>query len=212
MNYNSTLYDILQSELINSGKNEFVDNGKIVAFNPDYTFMKKVIVYDTDVEKITNEILFHGVKLDNPEHDKKFKKQFINRFLNHSFKYQTIEMVSNQIINTFMNNMDFLNSYYNDIDLFITGKSIGTGKNSSNSISDSRVADSTLPQSEVNINVDNTILDYADSNTISRMKDKSESNNNNENLRYNIESLEKSRLLLEQVFDDFENKCFMFTW
>lgn len=35
---------------------------------------------------------------------------------------------------------------------------------------DNRNAESTLPQSEVNINVDNTNLDYADTNTISRDK------------------------------------------
>ena len=40
-----------------------------------------------------------------------------------------------------------------------------------NKTSDNRQADATLPQSEVNVNVDNTVLDYADNNTISRNKD-----------------------------------------
>lgn len=35
---------------------------------------------------------------------------------------------------------------------------------------DNRSADATLPQSQVNLNVDNTVLDYADTNTISRDK------------------------------------------
>ena len=40
--------------------------------------------------------------------------------------------------------------------------------------SDDRSAESTLPQSKVNIDVDNTVLDYADTNNISRKKSGSE--------------------------------------
>lgn len=42
------------------------------------------------------------------------------------------------------------------------------------SFKDNRSAESTLPQSKVNIDVDNTVLDYADTNNISRDKDTSE--------------------------------------
>lgn len=42
------------------------------------------------------------------------------------------------------------------------------------SFDDNRTAESTLPQSKVNIDVDNTVLDYADTNTISRDKNTSE--------------------------------------
>lgn len=42
------------------------------------------------------------------------------------------------------------------------------------SFDDNRTAESTLPQSQVNIDVDNTVLDYADTNTISRDKNTSE--------------------------------------
>lgn len=45
-----------------------------------------------------------------------------------------------------------------------------TTKGKGGSTDDNRSANATLPQSEVNINVDNTILNYADENNISRNK------------------------------------------
>lgn len=48
-----------------------------------------------------------------------------------------------------------------------------TSNTKTNSTDDNRSANATLPQSEVNINVDNTTLNYADENTISRNKNTS---------------------------------------
>lgn len=52
-------------------------------------------------------------------------------------------------------------------------------KNSGSSTDDNRSANATLPQSEVNINVDNTSLNYADENTISRNKNVNNSDTTN---------------------------------
>lgn len=49
--------------------------------------------------------------------------------------------------------------------------------NNGQSTDDNRSANATLPQSEVNINVDNTSLNYADENTISRNKNTHEDDN-----------------------------------
>lgn len=59
--------------------------------------------------------------------------------------------------------------------------------NSGNSTDDNRSANATLPQSEVNINVDNTNLNYADENNISRNKN-THTDNTSSNGKYNTDS------------------------
>jgi len=60
----TTLYSIIQSELIKKGLNEFVDTeGNLVLFNEEFQFMTKILTYDPDVQDIVNQ-LFQNVSLN----------------------------------------------------------------------------------------------------------------------------------------------------
>lgn len=208
----TTLFNILHSELINMGKSEMFYNGRVVAFDDDHTFIKKVLKYDDDVELIVNSTFFLGLTLEDSDHDRKFKRQWVNKFLYYRPNFQTVESFASKVSYVFMNNEDFLNTYYSDLDSYLTGLSTSKGKGRSKSIDDSRTANSTLPQNLVNVDVDNTVLDYADDNIIVRSKSESESDNDNKSNRFDLNTLVDSRNLLEDVFLQFEKHCFINTW
>lgn len=117
---------------------------------------------------------------------------------------------------------------------------------------DNRSAESTLPQSEVNLNVDDTVLDYADTNNISRDKSagtkdteskgtkdvhsegdkdgtldsrvngESDSKRNSQNetqanhegltKTYLVDNLEKIKNMRDEIFNIYDQKCFLHIW
>lgn len=210
---NTSLKDILQSELVNMGLNEFdFKDNQLQFFNDEYIFIKKIINYDDDVHNIVNNKIFYNLDLDDPEHDRKFKRHFINKFLENRPCYQTLEIFASKVINVFLNNIDFLNEYYTNIDNYIKGKNETGSTGNRQNISDNRMATATLPQNEINLNVDNTILDYADDNTISRNKETTIQDDSSDSFSYDLETLKESQNLLESVFNQFEKECFLKTW
>lgn len=209
---NTTLFNILHSELINLGHNELFNSNQITAFDDEFTFMKKVLKYDKDIEKIVTERFFLGLSLDNNEHDRKFKRHFINRFLHYQPAHQTMEIFGSSVSYVFLNNIDFLNEYYENIDDYMRGKNSSNRLGDEKRLSDNRHARATLPQTEINIDVDNTVLDYADSNDINRARDITERENNDTSFSMNIDNLEKARGLLRLVMEEFEATCFLKVW
>src|SRR5699024_9891721 len=87
----TTLYKIIQSELINRGHNEFFDkNNRLVLFNNEHQFIRKIMSYDEDIKNIVND-LFFSYELEHKEHDTHFKKMFLYRFINREINRQTVE-------------------------------------------------------------------------------------------------------------------------
>lgn len=205
---NTSIYTLISSELNNRGYSEF-KKGNMLA---DNNYITKILRYDKEVENIVNEKFFQGLQLDDIENDRIFKRHFLNRFLNHSISGQTMELFSSQLCFTFLNNIIFLNEYYNNLEDYITNKSISVSTGKDNQVSDNRIANSTLPQNQVNIDVDNSILGYADDNTISRQQNKSDTNKSDENKTFNMDNLINSRTILNDVFLEFENNCFLKVW
>lgn len=222
------LYDYIQSELIKRGFNEIVnDQGELVFFDDNYQFMKKIHSYDSDVEQIIND-LFLEQSLDSPDFDSHFKKGFMYRFINRRINRQTIESFQLELMSTFMQNQDYMNRIYQDMDKYITQNQIGkSNTNQTNeqhtdgtTISDNRNAFSNLPQNNVQLDVDSTVMNTATDNTVSRNKQsnnqQSDGETNSEtitdNKSYQLDELFKSNGLLEQIYNVFDVKCFMQTW
>ena len=226
MKITSTLHEILQAELINSGFNEFVqERGMKLSFSDsEYSFLYKMRNNDEDIYNISNRIIFLDKTLENPEDDKDFKQLFLNRFLARQIGFQTLERFSMAVISVFMENEKYLNTVYSDLQSYVDGieESESTSLNDSVDISKNsnnyRNAVTTLPQSEVNLDVDNTILDYADNNTISKQTEVGENTTtgtnteNSKRTRRSIDELKKSRRLIAEVFDEFDRRCFLHVW
>ena len=224
----TTLFNYFQSELIKRGYNEFVDNdGNLVFFEKEHQFTTKILSYDNDVSEIVNE-LFNGVTLDDPIHDKHFKKAFLYRFINRQINRQTIESFKMELLSVYMSNQTYINMVYNDLEKYIHQKSMSTSENeqvnnqnnTGTTTSDNRSAFADLPQSTANLDVNNTVMQYPSDNTISRNKQTNQQQSegsttnetNAENRSYQLDELLKSNGVLENILNIFDIKCFLQVW
>ena len=208
----TTLYNIIQSELIKKGFNEIVDHeGNLIYFDNDKQFMKKIFSYDQDISDIVND-LFNGSTLEDEEIDLHFKRSFFYRFINRQINKQTIESFKFELLSTFLMNEQFINRVYSDMEDYLTQKQMGqqddkktnkqentetnkqtnketnkqnnreTNNQNSDSVntSDDRSGYADLPQSSVNLDVDNSVMTSASNNTVSRNKQKNNNKSNTE--------------------------------
>lgn len=224
----TTLFNVLKSELQKKGFDEFVDSdGNLVLFDPEHQFMTKILNYDDDVAEIVDH-LFNGVSLNQREHDIHFKKSFTFRFLNRKINRQTVESFKAELSLTFMMKQGLLNSVYSDLEKYITQSTINesTNKQTNEQINqgetttDNRQAYAQLPQDNVQLDVDSTVMRYANDNTISRNKqsnnqtnnDKSNGESRSENKTYHLDMLVQGNDLMEVILNHFDIKCFSQFW
>lgn len=224
----TTIYNIIQSELIKRGYNEIVDeNDNLVFFDEDHQFMTKIFSFDDDISEIVND-LFNGMGLEDKEYDLHFKKNFLYRFINRKINKQTIESFKFELLSTFLMNQDYINRVYTDLDMYLTQKQINESENKQtnnqkvdgSSITDNRSAFADLPQSTVNLDVNDTNMKYPSDNTITRNKqiNKNETDgvntgeNTGKNITYQLDELFKTNGLLENIYNIFDVKCFLQVW
>lgn len=259
--HTTTLMEIIQSELQNAGFNEFVNDGKLTLYNQSYQFIQKVLHFDDDVKKIVDDIIFKGFSFSDERIDRYFKQAFTTRFLDREIGRQTVEAFASLVLYETLireeyiftvfgdelykyleNHVDFnsdeiqnqINEETKDDTQNETYKD-DTTSNGTN-VSDDREATSTLPQSEMNMNVDNDVLTFADNNTISKNKTNSNDDENRTGNRdttgntktngtqdttgnqkslqktYLMENLEKLYSIRERLFHDYDKKCFLHIW
>ena len=224
----TTLFNVIRSELIKKGLNEFVDDeGNLVLFNEEHQFMTKIFSYDEDVSEIVDN-LFSGLSLKDPDHDLHFKKTFIYRFINRRINRQTIESFKLELLSVFLTHQDYINRVYMDMEKYVTQTATSESQNKQTNqqqtdgttTSDNRSAFADLPQTAVNLDVDNTIMQYPSDNTISRHKQTNRqqtdgtttNESNSENKMYQLDVLLKSNGILENILNIFDVKCFMQVW
>lgn len=224
----TTLFNVIKSELINEGFNEFVDDdGKLIFFDQEQQFMTKMLTYDDDVSNIVDR-LFTGASLTNRENDEHFKKTFLMRFLNRQINFQTVESFRVALLSTFLMNQHYMNTVYTDLDNYITQSQINENTNKQtneqrtdgSTTADNRQAYAQLPQNNVQLDVDSTIMESANDNTISRNKQINQQENTgettgesrSENKSYQLNELLKASTIMENIFNEFDRKCFLQVW
>lgn len=213
MSKTATVYDLLESEIMKTGLNEYVDeNGQLIFFDSEYSIMSKILAYEDDIYQLMTKKFFIGQRLQDVEMDKKFKKAFLHRFLHREINRQTIEAFATQVVYTFMANEDFINRIYSDLDQYLLGKTTSNQDSSNTSTTDNRSAFSQLPQNNVHLDVDSTVMTTANDNTISRNKQATTQNQQNENSQYKLDELYKINGLIDMILDKFDIKCFLQTW
>jgi hypothetical protein len=232
--YTTTLFEYIQSELQRKGHNEFFDKTSnlqkdmnLTFYEDDYAFIKKVMLYDDDVKPIV-EYLFRGESLSDQTLNDEFKKAFANRFLNRQIGRQTIEDFSSQLAFTFNTLKRSLEVYYENYKDFmtggqttertLTGSKDTTGMN--NSTTQDREAFSSLPQNDINIDITNNVLQYADTNDVGFHKTSADSKQDETNQekevtqlnKFDIEQFLLNNTVLLDIFDIIDKKCFLQVW
>lgn len=215
-----TLFNYYKSELINRGLNEFVNaQGDLIFFKKEKQFMTKILTYDEDIQEITND-LFGDLKIEGASNDYHFKKMFLFRFINRQINRQTIESFQLQIMTTFLSNQHFIQRIYEDIEKFMVSENrsqqTNQQKSDGNTITDNRSATSELPQSNVQLDVDSSIMETANDNSISKNKQRNQSQSDgetiSENQSYQIDQLLKANGLMDMIMDKFDRACFIQIW
>lgn len=223
-----SLYDFMQSELIKRGLDEFEDEeGNLLYFKEESQFLSKILAYDDDVKDIINH-LFNGVSLTKREHDEHFKKTFLYRFINRRFNRQTVESFKLELMMTFLTQETFLNQLYENMEKYIHQSQINTQTNQQLTeqladgvtTTDNRQAYADLPQNDVQIDVDSTIMNSASDNTISRNKQQNQQQTEglstgtveSENKQFQFDTLFQSSSVMNRVLNLFDEHCFMQTW
>ena len=218
------LYDYYKSKLIEKGLNEFIsETGELILFDNEVQFTTKILKFDDDIKKITNE-LFNQLMLEDDFKDNHFKRNFLMKFIHRKIGTQTIEMFQMELMTTFLTYEHYINSLYNDLEKYILNENISNSQSAgdssdesiSNNITKNRQAFTTLPQNNINIDLNNDVLRSADDNTISNnstdstttntSKNNSESMNNSKS--YNLDQLVKSNHLFNNILDEFDKRCF----
>ena len=208
----TTLSDIIGSELSKSGKDEFYNNDEFVLYNDEFQFIKKIMKYDEDVHAIVTKVLFQEYTFPTDQTDRLIKKLFVNRFLDRSINRQTVEAFSAKLVYTCIVNESYIHEIASNIDRYIRAEKTNQNTGKSEDKSDNRSLFSTLPQSNVNLNVEDTVLDYGDTNDISRNKTNRSNESSFTSSEYNLENLLKTNGLLEAFFVKIDENCFMQTW
>lgn len=233
------IYNILLGELYKRGYNYYRDEktNKIVYLSDD-SLMQKILSYDPIVDDIVSIVFFNNNYLNLEEADIAFKYLWTSEFLTREIKYQTLELFSAKNTSLFYQYANIILAYFRDFDKYLTNTSETDTTGSSNStntqtiisnkndIINSNAIVSTLPQTEINMDLNNDTLTYADNNNISKTKNNSNSNTDTKNhtdgeniQKSSTRSYDISKLvtytktnILQEILNDFDKKCFLQTW
>lgn len=214
--YTTTLYEYIHSELRLAGHSEFLNDNRLTFFDDEYAFIQKVMKYDEDVQNIVNSKLFKNFKFSDESVEFDFKQAFVTRFLDREIGRQTIEGFASQLISVILQHYEYILMTFQNLNKYFSGESTQEYEDTENgsNTDEHREATSTLPQTEVNINVDHDELDFADENTI--QKDKHENNNerkgNSKSNTFNPDTLAKLFDAKEKIFEEIDRKCFLQVW
>ena len=227
----TNLYNIIESELQKNGLNEYFNDGKITAFDKNFSLYHKMLAFDEDVSRIVTDVLFNGFTF-SVEVDPLFKKMFTQRFLNREINRQTVEAFTGKVLYTTYAYQTYIETVFTDLLAYANNEATTTQNNLNHNvsvnvadgttISDGRQLESDLPQDNINLDVDNTVLDYGNRNSISRNKNKNDQTNtntsdgtqNNTSVASvkNLEVLIKSSGVLDELFNIYDKACFLQTW
>lgn len=219
---------LINSELQKKGNSEFVKDGKLVFFDEDEQFIQKIMKYDEDVEKIVTDKFFKGFTFQNEQTDHDFKKTFVNQFLDREIMFQTVEKFASQVIRLTLQYEKYIENAYEKYQELLTQESLhedqqdtesNTTQDSTNT-TDNRNLRSTLPQDEINMNIENTEMSYADENSIDKQQQKgNETGNqtgkeqgNSKDNNYNVETLKSLQNIFKDIFEIYDRYCFLHVW
>lgn len=193
---------------------ENVCKNQITYFNSDYSYFKLINNFNEEIYNLMNEEFFKGNVLKSKKADKEIKRIFFARFLNREIGRQTFEIFLSELLHILYTYDDILSFYYDNIEKYIQANKVNTVNNSSDNVVNNRSAFTTLPQNEVNLDLNNDLMSYGDNNTISKTKNttKGESTNTLSDYDFNIINNLVNKNIVNYVMNKIDKKCFLQIW
>lgn len=175
--------------------------------------------YTPLISEIVNDTFFGDVESSNAELDNKFKQMFTMRYLNREIAYQTVDLFRNKVASEYLSDMTYLEQVFTNFAGMVSNEQDGQSKTHSTSGSDgvtnSRNANATLPQDQVDLDLTNDTVKYADTtdyaktNTHSQGGDDAQTNTEHTNMT--PDNVLKLDQVYTKVLDRYE-KHFLGVW
>lgn len=167
------LYSILTSLIDNSDIETHFTNkfNQLYHNNPNYNISRMISNYQEDGNELTYLVqyyLTYGLQFLG-DNRKRFEKELLSKFYNRKIKVQTIDLWNNLLVGFVSEHQDVIKNMY-EIDKWLKGQSntITTsdsqGENRTNNINSSQ------PQTQTNITLNQDSIDYADDLSINKGK------------------------------------------
>lgn len=199
------LYSILTSLIDNADiETNFTNKfNQLYHNNPNYNISRMISNYQEDGNELTYLVqyyLTYGLQFLG-DNRKRFEKELLSKFYNRKIKVQTIDLWNNLLVGFVSEHQDVINNMY-EIDKWLKGQSNtrttsdSQGENRTNNINSSQ------PQTQTNITLNQDSIDYADDLSINKGK----SINSNVST-YQSESHDLKTLIdYQKITNEFWNK------
>ena len=172
-------------ETFDPSKDQFITNDDL-----KLRFMGKIMVYeDAQIKALVNERVFLGLKLTKPETDDLFKQWFMNTFLTQQIDFQTIDAFRAQLAGEFVGMKQYIEVLFENYKDFLTGGDNRTNKGTTSSRSNTGFT--VLPQDTAQMNLDTDVMNYPDSNGLTRGK--AEMENTSTGTKFDPQALDQMR-------------------
>lgn len=199
------LYSILTSLIDNEDiETNFTNKfNQLYYNNPNYNISRMISNYEEDGNELTYLVqyyLTYGLQFLG-DNRKRFEKELLSKFYNRKIKVQTIDLWNNLLVGFVSEHQDIIKNMY-DIDDWLKGQSNtrttsdSQGENRTNNINSSQ------PQTQTNITLNQDSIDYADDLSINKGK----STNSNVST-YQSENHDLKTLIdYQKITNEFWNK------
>lgn len=211
MKTTTTLNEYITSELYKSGMSEMYRDGKFIGFDTDGSYMNEILQYKPSVSKIIDNF-FLGFKFNDENLDLFFKKAFTLNFQNREFKYQTPENVQSKLFFYVSTRQTEIETLFNSYEKMLTKTSESKTEVEGETNGDNRGMSSKFPDSVVNMDMNDTRMEFADTNTISQNRNKNKNNSHTQSTSYDPDAYLKFSGIWSKYFDEIDSECFLQTW
>lgn len=212
MKTTTTLLEIIQAKAKTEGYNAFFNQDTNQLRTMGDSLLTEVAQYTPFIRTITNSEIFSNFALSDQDADKFFKQIFLNRFINREIKYQTLDLFRNKLVNLMLTNNQWICDvfkYYNDMFNGVQHASQNSQQNSNN---EARTADSTLPQDNTKLNLNDSEVPFADSTNYQHGETNvqaHQASNSSSNSPSVIDQLDN---VYNRKLDEFDGALFLQIW
>lgn len=199
------LYSILTSLIDNADIETHFTNklNQLYHNNPNYNISRMISNYQEDGNELTYLVqyyLTYGLQFLG-DNRKRFEKELLSKFYNRKIKVQTIDLWNNLLVGFVSEYQDVIKNMY-EIDKWLKGQSNtrttsdSQGENRTNNINSSQ------PQTQTNITLNQDSIDYADDLSINKGK----STNSNVSTYQSENHDLKTLIYYQKITNEFWNK------
>lgn len=212
MKTTTTLEEILRNEA--SKYHDWDDifnneNGQLIRYGATDALIYQVAQYSDMVANLCNHAFFSGYILSDEKADRFFKKMFVNRFLVREIGFQTVDIFRTRLIGLLLQYEQYIVNTYKNYEKMFSGHSESTTDQKGQGLNKQRYAHVSLPQNNVNIDLNNDIAEYADINDLTNNSSNNQNNSKTVSDKFSPDVLAKLENVYQKVLDDFDRKLFL---